>query len=398
MPDYKTLDDIDVSGQRVLVRADLNVPMADGRVTDTSRLDRLAPTLRELAGRGARVVVLSHFGRPKGAVVPEMSLQPVATALGECLGRSVTFAPDCIGDAAMAVVDKLTDGDIAVLENLRFHVGEEGNDPKFAAALAALGDIYVNDAFSAAHRAHASTAALARLLPSAAGRFMQAELDALAAALTTPARPLVAIVGGAKISTKLELLGNLTRKVDALIIGGGMANTFLNAEGVAVGKSLCEHDMAQTARDIMAAARTTGCDIILPVDAVVAPAFQAGSPDTTVAVDAVPADQMILDIGPETIARLGEVLKVAKTLVWNGPLGAFEISPFDRGTVALAQVAAELTDSGSLASIAGGGDTVAALHRAGVAERFSYVSGAGGAFLEWLEGKTLPGVAALDSG
>jgi phosphoglycerate kinase len=395
MADYKTLDDIDVAGQRVLVRADLNVPMADGRVTDTSRLDRLAPTLRELADRGARVVVLSHFGRPKGKAVPEMTLRPVAAALGECLGRPVAFADDCVGDVAQAVVDKLGGGDIAVLENLRFHAGEEGNDAAFAAALAALGDIYVNDAFSAAHRAHASTAALAHLLPSVAGRFMQAELDALAAALTTPARPLVAIVGGAKISTKLDLLGNLSRKVDALIIGGGMANTFLNAEGVAVGKSLCEHDMAATARDILAAARQSDCDIILPVDAVVAPAFAAGSPDTTVAIDAVPADQMILDIGPETIARLGEVLRGAKTLVWNGPLGAFEVPPFDRGTVALAQVAAELTDSGSLASIAGGGDTVAALHHAGVAERFSYVSGAGGAFLEWLEGKTLPGVAAL---
>jgi len=397
MADYKTLDDLDVSGQRVLVRADLNVPMADGRITDTSRLDRLAPTLRELADRGARVVVLSHFGRPKGAVVPELSLRPVATALGECLGSPITFATDCIGDVAKAAVAKLANGDIAVLENLRFHADEEGNDPEFAAALAALGDIYVNDAFSAAHRAHASTAALAHLLPSATGRFMQAELDALTTALTTPARPLVAIVGGAKISTKLDLLGNLSRKVDALIIGGGMANTFLNAQGIAVGKSLCEHDMADAARDIMAAARAIECDIVLPVDAVVAPAFAAGSPDTTVAIDAVPADQMILDVGPETVARLGEVLRGAKTLVWNGPLGAFEISPFDRGTVALAQVAAELTDSGSLASIAGGGDTVAALHQAGVAERFSYVSGAGGAFLEWLEGKTLPGVAALES-
>lgn len=397
MADYKTLDDLDVSGQRVLVRADLNVPMAGSRITDTSRLDRLAPTLRELADRGARVVVLSHFGRPQGAVVPELSLLPVATALGECLGHPVAFAPDCIGEAASAVVDKLANGDIAVLENLRFHAGEEVNDPAFAAALAALGDIYVNDAFSAAHRAHASTAALAHLLPSAAGRFMQAELDALAAALTSPARPLVAIVGGAKISTKLDLLGNLSRKVDALIIGGAMANTFLNAEGVAVGKSLCEHDMAQTAREIMAAARMSGCDIVLPVDAVVAPEFAVGSPDTIVAIDAVPADQMILDVGPQTVARLGEVLRGAKTLVWNGPLGAFEIAPFDRGTVALAQVAAELTDSGSLASIAGGGDTVAALHHAGVAERFSYVSGAGGAFLEWLEGKTLPGVAALAS-
>ena len=398
MPNYRTLDDIDVSGQRVLVRADLNVPMAEGQVTDTSRLDRLAPTLRELAARGARVVVLSHFGRPSAKVVPEMSLRPVAAALGESLGRPVAFAPDCIGADAAAVVEELADGEIAVLENLRFHAGEEANDPAFAAALAALGDLYVNDAFSAAHRAHASTAALARLLPSAAGRFMAAELAALAAALTTPAHPLVAIVGGAKISTKLDLLGNLSDKVDVLIIGGGMANTFLNARGIAVGRSLCEHEMASTARDIMAAAQATDCEIILPVDAVVAPAFEAGSPDTTVAIDAVPAEQMILDVGPRTVAALSDVLNKAKTLVWNGPLGAFEVPPFDRGTVALAQVASQLTDDGALTSIAGGGDTVAALHHAAVAERFSYVSGAGGAFLEWLEGKTLPGVAALESG
>jgi phosphoglycerate kinase len=395
MADYKTLDDMNVAGQRVLVRADLNVPMADGRVTDASRLDRLAPTLNELADRGARVVVLSHFGRPGGQRVRDLSLQPVATALADSLGRPVAFAPDCIGDAARSVVDGLADGDIAVLENLRFHAGEEGNDPVFAAALAALGDLYVNDAFSAAHRAHASTAALAHLLPAAAGRFMQAELDALAAALTSPARPLVAIVGGAKISTKIDLLGNLSSKVDALIIGGGMANTFLNAQGVAVGKSLCEHDMAETARHIMAAAGAAGCDIILPSDGVVASAFAAGSPDTIVAIDAVPADQMILDVGPKTVAHLSDVLRGAKTLVWNGPLGAFEIPPFDKGTMALAQVAAELTDSGALTSIAGGGDTVAALNHAGVGDRFSYVSGAGGAFLEWLEGKTLPGVAAL---
>ena len=395
MPDYKTLDDIDVAGQRVLVRADLNVPMADGQVSDSSRLDRLAPTLLELADRGARVVVLSHFGRPAGKIVAELSLQPVAVALSDCLGRSVAFASDCIGDAAQKVIDGLTDGQIAVLENLRFHAGEEDNDPAFAAALAGLGDLFVNDAFSAAHRAHASTEALARLLPAAAGRFMQAELDALAAALTTPARPLVAIVGGAKISTKIDLLANLSSQVDALIIGGGMANTFLNAEGVAVGKSLCEHDMAATARDIVAAARAANCDIILPIDGVVAPAFAVGSPDTIVPIDAVPADQMILDVGPATIARLGEVLRSAKTLVWNGPLGAFEVPPFDRGTVALAQLAAELTERGSMVSIAGGGDTVAALNHAGVGDRFSYVSGAGGAFLEWLEGKTLPGVAAL---
>ena len=395
MSDYNTLDDIDVAGRRVLVRADLNVPMADGRVSDTSRLDRLTPTLLELADRGARVVVLSHFGRPKGQHLPELSLQPVAAALSDRLGRPIAFAPECIGHAAQVAVDALADGGIVVLENLRFHAGEEENDPAFAAALASLGDVYVNDAFSAAHRAHASTAALAQLLPAAAGRFMQAELAALAAALTTPARPVVAIVGGAKISTKIDLLANLSSKVDTMIIGGGMANTFLNADGVAVGKSLCEHDMAATAREIMTAARAAACDIVLPVDGVVAPAFAVGSPDTIVAIDAVPADQMILDVGPATVARLSEVLRGAKTLVWNGPLGAFEVPPFDHGTVALAQVAAELTDSGAMTSIAGGGDTVAALNHAGVAKRFSYVSGAGGAFLEWLEGKTLPGVAAL---
>jgi phosphoglycerate kinase len=343
------------------------------------------------------VVVLSHFGRPKGVKVAELSLKPVAAALGMTLGRPVAFAADCIGAAAMAVIENLDDGDIAVLENLRFHAGEEANDAAFAGALAALGDLYVNDAFSAAHRAHASTAALAGLLPAAAGRFMEAELAALAAALTAPARPLVAIVGGAKISTKLDLLGNLSRKVDALIIGGGMANTFLNAQGVDVGKSLCERDMAETARGILAAAETAGCDILLPVDAVVAPAFEAGSPDSVVSIDAVPSDQMILDVGPDTVAQLGEALRAAKTLVWNGPLGAFEIAPFDAGTVALAEIAAALTDAGRLTAIAGGGDTVAALHHAGVAERFTYVSGAGGAFLEWLEGKTLPGVAALQA-
>lgn len=395
MADYRTLDDLDVAGKRVLVRADLNVPMMGGKVSDTSRLGRLSLTLNELAGRGARVVVLSHFGRPKGAVVEAMSLRPVAAALADCLGRPVAFAPECIGATAQAAVESLHDGDILVLENVRFHAGEEANDPGFAAALATLGDIYVNDAFSVAHRAHASTEALARLLPSAAGRFMQAELEALAAALTTPTHPLVAVVGGAKISTKLDLLGNLSHKADVLIMGGGMANTFLNALGVSVGRSLCEHDMAATARDIMAEAKSANCEIVLPVDAVVAPEFAASSPTSTVAIDAVPADQMILDVGPQTVAQLSEVLRGAKTLVWNGPLGAFEVPPFDHGTVDLARVAAEQTERGALTSIAGGGDTVAALHHAGVAERFSYVSGAGGAFLEWLEGKTLPGVAAL---
>ncbi len=383
-------------GKRVLLRADLNVPMKDGRVRDATRIVRLAPTIRDLAGRGARVVVMSHFGRPDGKRVASMSLAPLAAELGRALGGApVAFAEDCVGPPAAAMVAGLADGDVGLLENLRFHAGEEANDPDFARALAALGDRYVNDAFSAAHRAHASTEALARLLPAAAGRLMQAELDALGKALEHPARPLVAIVGGAKVSTKLDLLGHLLAKVDVLVIGGGMANTFLFAAGVAVGRSLCERDMAETARRIAADAAKTGKRILLPVDAVVAPGLDAGAAARTVAIDAVPADAMILDVGPRSVAAVVAALGAARTLVWNGPLGAFEHAPFDAGTVAVAREAARLTAAGALVSVAGGGDTVAALAQAGVGDKLSYVSAAGGAFLEWLEGKALPGVAAL---
>ncbi len=395
MPEFRTIDDLSVRGRRVVVRADLNVPVADGQVTDTTRLDRLAPTLRELAEKGARVVVMSHFGRPKGRD-EKLSLRPIAAALGRALGgRAVAFAEDCIGPVAEAAAAKLRDGDVLVLENLRFHKGEEANDASFAASLAKLGDLYVNDAFSAAHRAHASTEALAKLLPAAAGRLMQDELEHLGRALESPQRPVVAIVGGAKVSTKLDLLGNLVKKVNALVIGGGMANTFLNARGIEVGKSLCERDMAAIAREIEATAKEAGCTILLPEDAVVASALKAGVETRTVPVAATPQDMMILDVGPATVARINVELERARTLVWNGPLGAFETAPFDRGTTAVARHAAALTQAGKLLSVAGGGDTVAALAHAGVGEDFSYVSTAGGAFLEWLEGKTLPGVAAL---
>lgn len=395
MAGFKTLDDLDVSGKRVLLRADLNVPMEAGRVTDATRIERTVPTIRELAEKGAKVVVLSHFGRPKGKPVAEMSLKPVAKALSEALGRPVDFAEDCIGSPAEKVVAGLENGGVALLENLRFHAGEEKNDEGFARSLAALGDLYVNDAFSAAHRAHASTEAIARLLPAAAGRLMQAELEALERALETPEHPVAAIVGGAKISTKLDLLRNLIARVDALIIGGGMANTFLHALGVEVGKSLCERDMADTAHAIVEDAKRRGCEIVLPLDAVVADKFAEGVESTVVAVDAVPADKMILDVGPESISDLKERLAAYRTLVWNGPLGAFEVAPFDEGTNAVAREAADLTRAGKLVTVAGGGDTVAALGRAGVVEAFTYVSTAGGAFLEWLEGRTLPGVAAL---
>ncbi|MCX7353788.1 MAG: phosphoglycerate kinase [Alphaproteobacteria bacterium] len=395
MPDFRTIDDLSVRGRRVVVRADLNVPVADGKVTDTTRLDRLAPTLRELAEKGARVVVVSHFGRPKGRDAA-LSLRPIAAALGKALGgRTVAFAEDCIGPAAEEAVAALKDGDVLVLENLRFHKGEEANDMAFAAALAKLGDLYINDAFSAAHRAHASTEAIAKLLPNAAGRLMQEELEHLGRALEAPKRPVVAIVGGAKVSTKLDLLGNLVKRVNALVIGGGMANTFLNARGIEVGKSLCERDMAETAREIEVTAKAAGCAILLPEDAVVASALKPGVETRIVPVAATPADMMILDVGPATVARVNAELERAKTLVWNGPLGAFETAPFDAGTNAVARHAAKLTKSGALLSVAGGGDTVAALAHAGVGEDFSYVSTAGGAFLEWLEGKTLPGVAAL---
>jgi len=391
----KTIDGLDVAGKRVLVRADLNVPMKDGRVTDATRIDRTVPTLAELAEQGARVIVMSHLGRPKGKVVPELSLRPVAEALAAAVGRPVAFAADCVGAEAEGVVGALQDGDMALLENLRFHVEEEANDSAFAEDLARLGDVYVSDAFSCAHRAHASTEGLAHLLPAYAGRLMQAELEALSGALENPQHPLAAVVGGAKISTKMEVLGHLSESVDLLIIGGAMANTFLHAVGVDVGKSLCEHDMADAARGIMAAAEKAGCEIVLPVDAVVAKEFKEGAACQTVALDGVPPDSMILDVGPASAADLMDRLAGCRTLVWNGPLGAFEIPPFDAGTNAVAQAAARLTRAGGLLSVAGGGDTVAALAHAGVGGDFSYVSTAGGAFLEWLEGKDLPGVAVL---
>ena len=393
----RTLEGLAVAGKRVLLRVDLNVPVRDGVITDRTRIERVLPTIVELADKGARVVVCSHFDRPRGKVVPAMSLRPVAAALAEILDRPVAFADDCVGPAAAAGVAALHDGGIVVLENTRFHKGEEANDPGFAGALAGLADLYVNDAFSAAHRAHASTEGVAHLLPSYAGRLMQAELAALDRALGNPARPVAAIVGGAKVSSKLELLGNLVAKVDVLVIGGAMANTFLAAQGIPVGRSLQEAEMHQTARDILAGAKTANCVVVLPEDAVTAREFAANPPTRTVAVSAIPADSMMLDVGPRTVAGLIGRLPALKTLVWNGPLGAFETPPFDAATVVLARAVADATAAGHLVSVAGGGDTVAALHHAGVAGRMSYVSTAGGAFLEWLEGKTLPGVAALEN-
>ena len=395
MAKFRTLDDIDPKGKRVLLRADLNVPMTDGMVGDATRIERLAPTIRELAERGARVVVMSHFGRPKAKPEAAYSLRPLVAPLAEAIGRPVAFAEDCIGPPAERAVAALKPGDVALLENLRFQAGEEENDPGFAKQLAGLGDLYVNDAFSAAHRAHASTEALAHLLPAAAGRLMQAELDALGDALETPKRPVAALIGGAKVSTKLDLLAFITGKVDVLIIGGAMANTLLFAQGVAVGKSLCERDMVDTARRIIDRAKQAKCDLVLPVDGVVARALKAGAPSDTVAIDRVPPDAMILDIGPKTVQAIAERLAQSKTLVWNGPVGAFETAPFDAGTTALAKRVAALTREGKLLSVAGGGDTVAALAHAGVVHQLSYVSTAGGAFLEWLEGRELPGVAAL---
>ena len=391
---FRTLDDASVSGKRVLVRVDLNVPMEEGRVSDTTRIDRILPTLREIADKGGKVILLAHFGRPKG-VDPKESLAPVAVELAKRLGRPVGFALDCIGEAAKTAVDTMNNGDIVCLENTRFHKEEEKNDPAFVAALAANGDVFVNDAFSAAHRAHASTEGLARVLPAFAGRTMQAEIEALAKALEQPERPVLAVVGGAKVSSKLELLGNLVKKVDILVIGGGMANTFLAAQGKAVGKSLCEHDLLDTARSVLATAKASGCEIVLPVDGVVASEFKAHAASKTVSVDAVGADDMILDIGAASVKTVAAKLTTAKTLVWNGPFGAFELEPFDAGTNAVAQEAARLTKAGKLLSVAGGGDTVSALNHAGVADDFTYVSTAGGAFLEWLEGKPLPGVDAL---
>ncbi len=395
MTAFKTIDDIDLQGRRVLVRADLNVPMRDGNVSDTTRIDRTVPTLEDLIKKGAKVIVISHFGRPKGQRVPEMSLKPVAAALEKAAGRRVVFGTDCVGEAAEQAIAKAGPDDIVVLENLRYYAEEEKNDPAFSDKLAQLGDVYVNDAFSCAHRAHASTEGIARRLPTAAGRLMQAELDALGRALEKPTHPVAAVVGGAKISTKMAVLGHLARKVDQLIIGGGMANTFLFAQGCDVGKSLCEKDMAEDARKIMEEAAAAGCEVVLPIDAVVAAEFAAGAANETVPVGSVPADKMILDVGPATADDLKARLVSCKTLVWNGPLGAFEISPFDLGTNAVAREAARLTADGGLVSVAGGGDTVAALANAGVVDAFSYVSTAGGAFLEWLEGQTLPGVAAL---
>jgi phosphoglycerate kinase len=394
MTDFRTLDDAEVGGKRVLLRLDLNVPTENGQVTDATRLERVTPTIREIADKRGKVILLSHFGRPKGRD-PKDSLKPVAAKLAEVLGRPVGFVDDCIGQRAEAVVKAMKPGDIVCLENTRFHSGEEKNDPAFVEQIAALGDIYVNDAFSAAHRAHASTEGLAHKLPAYAGRAMQAELEALSKALERPQRPVAAIVGGAKVSTKLDLLGNLLKKVDVLIIGGAMANTFLLAQRLNVGKSLVERDLVPTAEDILAKAKAANREIVLPVDAVVATKFEANAPSRVTDVTEVAEDEMILDIGPRSIEQVASVLARSKTLVWNGPFGAFEMEPFDIGTVEAAEAAAELTQSGKLISVAGGGDTVAALNAAGVADRFTYVSTAGGAFLEWMEGKALPGVDAL---
>jgi len=393
---FRTLDNLDVAGKRALLRADLNVPVRDGKISDLTRIERLSPTIRELSEKGAKVIVCSHFDRPKGKRVPEMSLAPMAAALGEVLRRKVRFVEDCIGPAAEQAVDLLSRGDVLVLENTRFHAGEEKNDPGLAAELAKLADIFVNDAFSAAHRAHASTEGVAHLLPSYAGRLMQAELEALDAALGKPVRPVAAIVGGAKVSTKLELLGNLVSKVDVLIIGGAMANTFLAAQGKGVGKSLQEAEMHAMALEILGKAQGAGCAVVLPTDAVVATELKPAAAVKTVSVDAVAADMMILDIGPASTAALIQRLATLKTLIWNGPIGAFETPPFDAATTALAHAVAEATQNGGLRSVAGGGDTVSALRHAGVIAKMSYVSSAGGAFLEWMEGKTLPGVAALE--
>ncbi len=390
----RTLDGADLKGKRVLVRVDLNVPMENGRVADRTRLERVIATIQEIADKGGKVVLLSHFGRPKGRD-PQQSLKPIAAALSDVLGRPVAFAEDCIGEAATKAVASMKEGDILLLENTRFNAGEEQNDSGFAKALAKLGDVYVNDAFSAAHRAHASTEGLAHVLPAYAGRAMQGELDALAKGLEAPARPLVAVVGGAKVSTKIDLLENLVARVDALVIGGGMANTFLQAIDIGVGRSLAERDLGATARRIMDKARETNCAIILPVDAVVAGELKANAPHHTYGIDAIPSDGMILDIGAQSVERVNAAINDAATLVWNGPLGAFEHVPFDQGTVAAARHAAARTRQGRLVSVAGGGDTVAALNHAGVAGEFTYVSTAGGAFLEWLEGKPLPGVEAL---
>ncbi|MGD1038364.1 MAG: phosphoglycerate kinase [Roseiarcus sp.] len=392
---FRTLDSAVLKGKRVLLRVDLNVPMEHGKVSDATRIDRVLPTIREIADKGGKVIMMAHLGRPKGGPDEANSLRPVAAAVAERLGKAVAFASDCIGEPAANAIAAMKDGDVLLLENTRFHKGEEKNDPAFVAELAKLGDVYVNDAFSAAHRAHASTEGVAHKLPAYAGRAMQAELDALTLALGAPVRPVAAIVGGAKISGKLELLSNLVKKVDILIIGGGMANTFLFAQGKAVGKSLCEKDLADAARSIMEAARAANCQILLPVDATVAKELKAHAPSRFVDVDHVGDDEMILDIGPKSILAVEGALERARTLVWNGPFGAFETPPFDAATMQIAKTAARLTIDAKLKSVAGGGDTVAALNAAGVADEFTYVSTAGGAFLEWMEGKALPGVEAL---
>ncbi|GAA4224809.1 phosphoglycerate kinase [Sagittula sp. NFXS13] len=395
---WKTLDDMDLDGQRVLTRVDINVPVENGKVTDTTRMERIAATVQDILARGGKPVLLAHFGRPKGERRDDMSLKMLVPALQDVLGADVVFADDCIGPVAQAVVDTLEENQVALLENTRFHAGEEKNDEALAAQMAELGDIYCNDAFSAAHRAHASTEALARLLPSCAGRLMQGELQALESALGSPERPVLAVVGGAKVSTKLDLLSNLVEKVDMLVIGGGMANTFLASQGINVGKSLCEHDMTDTAKAIAEKAVTTGCALLLPRDVVVAREFKAGAENEIVLTENCPSDAMILDAGPDSVAHIKQAIDDAKTLIWNGPLGAFEIEPFDAATNAAAKHAAARSEHGQLVSVAGGGDTVAALNKAGAAEDFSYISTAGGAFLEWMEGKVLPGVAALDQG
>jgi phosphoglycerate kinase len=395
MAAFRTLDDVDVKGKRVLVRVDLNVPMDGGRITDDTRIRAVAPTIREISDKGGKAILLAHFGRPKDGPDPKLSLRPLAPAVAAIIGRPVAFAADCIGTPAEEAVAAMRDGDVLLLENTRFHKGEEKNDPLFTAALAKLGDIYVNDAFSAAHRAHASTEGLANHLPAYAGRAMQREIEALEGALGSPKRPVVAIVGGAKVSSKIDVLVHLVEKVDALVIGGGMANTFLLAKGISVGKSVAEPDLADTARKILAAAKQAGHEVVLPVDAVVAREFREGAANSVVAVDAVPDDQMVLDVGPRSVAAINAWIDRASTLVWNGPLGAFELKPFDAATVAAARHAAERTKAGRLLSVAGGGETASALNHAGAADGFSFISTAGGAFLEWLEGKSLPGVEVL---
>lgn len=393
---FQTLDHVDVQSKRVFVRVDFNVPISNGTVSDDTRIMRVKPTISELQAKGAKIILLSHFGRPKGKASSENSLQQIVKTVEKVLGHSVKFTDDCIGDAAKNAITSLKDGDILLLENTRFHAGEETNDPEFSKALAKNGDIYVNDAFSASHRAHASTEGIAHLLPAFAGRAMQLELESLEKGLGNPKHPVIAIVGGAKISSKIDLLNNLVEKVNALVIGGGMANTFLAAQGLKVGKSLCEHDLGDTARAILIKAQAHQCAIILPIDAVVASNFAANAPHQHYGTDAIPSEGMMLDIGAQSIERINAAIDEAQTVVWNGPLGAFELSPFDKGTVAVAQRVSERTKAGKLVSVAGGGDTVAALNHAHVSENFSYISTAGGAFLEWMEGKPLPGVLALN--